>query len=222
MTSYDDDKYAFIVVGPDVTDDTAHLWTWDGEAGDKAKEVGEVLEGGNFVSLTPLNKKVILASNSNGAIHRVEVVNGTESALFTDPTMANGIGGISYAEPELYFVAPVDGIFARFQLNPETGDAVAPVDIIADQGLIGVADFTLVPWADHVAYLVNYEQNSIMKVDEEAKVTTVVTGWRAPTGITVGKSAGTAKDHGTIYIGTGGTLGLHGMVVGLDVKKDTK
>jgi hypothetical protein len=55
-----------------------------------------------------------------------------------------------------------------------------------------------------------------MKVDENAKVSTVVTGWRAPTGITVGKSA---ADNGTVYIGTGGTLGLKGMVVALEVNK---
>jgi hypothetical protein len=153
MTTYDEDRLAIIVIGPDVTDDSATLWTWDGDLGSRVKSVGEVLEGGNFASLTPLNKQVLLAANANGAIHRVELLNGTESALFTDPTMANGLGGISYTEPELYFVAPVDGIFARFQLNPNTGDAVQPVEIIANRGLIGVADFTLVPWVSNMKFL---------------------------------------------------------------------
>jgi sugar lactone lactonase YvrE len=173
-----------------------------------------VAEAASFVSMSPLTDKILLASNSNGAIHRIDVTSGTETALFTDPTMTNGIGGIKYDAPEMYFVTPVNGMFARFQLDPATGDAIAPVEIIATSGLVGVQDFALATWVDHTAFMVNYEQNSIQKIDEMAKVSTVVAGWRAPTCITTGN---TPKDKRTLYVGTGGTLGLPGVIVSIKV-----
>lgn len=216
MTTYAPDQFAILIQGPNhEEEENAQLWTLNLTRKTDAVLVGEVAEAGNFVGMTPLSRNVLLASNSNGAIHRIELDTGNETALFTDPTMANGIGGINYAEPFLYFVAPVDGTFARFQLDPISGDAIAPVEVIAKSGLVGVADFSLATWIDHVAYLVNYEQNSILKVDENAKITTVTNGWRAPTSITIGR---TEKDRMTLYVGTAGTLGLRGMVVGITVQ----
>jgi hypothetical protein len=218
MTTYDEDNYAIIVQSPnrEPEDEAAQLYTWALSGSNKhdVQFVGDVQEANNFVSLTQLNKETLLASNSNGAIHRIHVENGTEIALFTDPTMANGIAGIAYVEPELYYIAPVDGIFARFQVDTETGDAVNPVEIIVNSGIVGVADFALVPWVEHEAYLVNYEQNSLLKVSEDAKVSTVVRGWQAPTSVVVSRN----KDKKMVYIGTGGTLGLAGKIVQLDIE----
>jgi hypothetical protein len=217
MTEYIPDQFALLVQGPrDNEDESAQLWTFSPATKNTKQSVqfvGDVAEAASFVALTPLSRTMLLASNSNGAIHRINVSNANETSLFTDPTMSNGIAAIRYNEPELYFVAPVDGIFARFQLNPETGDAVAPVEIIADR-MVGVSDFVLASWVDHQAFLVNYEQNSILKVDENAKASTVINGWRAPTTATFG---GTYKDKRTLYVGTGGTLGLMGMVMAINV-----
>ena len=94
---------------------------------------------------------------------------GALRGLFTDPTMETSIGGIRYKEPHVYFVNRDQGLFARIQVSA-VGEAVAPVETIAT-GVVGVADLALAPWAEHVAYLVNYEQGQIQKVDENAKVT---------------------------------------------------
>jgi hypothetical protein len=216
MTRYAPNSFAILVRPPDREgdDDSAQLWTITGAGRRGAQLVGDVAEAASFVSLTPLTDKILLASNSNGAIHRIDVTNGSETALFTDPTMTNGIGGIKYDAPEMYFVTPVNGMFARFQLDPNTGDAIAPVEVIVTSGLVGVQDFVLATWVDHTAFMVNYEQNSIQKIDENAKVSTVVAGWRAPTCITTGS---TTRDNRTLYIGTGGTLGLPGLIVAIKV-----
>jgi hypothetical protein len=203
MTRYAPNSFAILVRPPgrEGDDDSAQLWTITGAGRRGAQLVGDVAEAASFVSLAPLTDKILLASNSNGAIHRIDVTNGNETALFTDPTMTNGIGGIN-------------GMFARFQLDPNTGDAIAPVEVIATSGLVGVQDFALATWVDHTAFMVNYEQNSIQKIDENARVSTVVAGWRAPTCITTGS---TTRDKRTLYVGTGGTLGLPGLIVAIKV-----
>jgi hypothetical protein len=218
MTEFTPDQYAILVQSPthEPEDDSAQLWTFTPGSSDvrsRMRFIGDVAEAASFVSLTPLSRTYLLASNSVGAIHRIDVTNGLEMALFTDPSMSNGIAAIRYSDPELYFLAPVDGVFARFQLNPDTGDAIAPVEIIADH-IVGVADFILATWVEHEAFLVNYEQNNVLKVDENAQVSSLVTGWRAPTSIT---SGGTAKDKRTLYVGTAGVLGSSGMVMAINV-----
>jgi hypothetical protein len=219
VTELSRNRLAALVVPPEATEENPSpaLWTVRlgvlQQQGVTATRVGDVLEGENFVSLLPLNRTTLLAANANGAVHRVNALTGAEVALFTDPSMVPSLGGIRYQAPYLYFVNTVQGLFSRIQVAPDTGDAVAPVEIIAQgPGLVGVADVALAPWEEHVAALVNYEQNSVMKVDANAKVTTVQTGWRAPTAAQFGRGD---DDWNMLYVVTSGSPGIPGNVMAM-------
>jgi hypothetical protein len=213
MTEISRNRLGVLVTPPSANDEnpTPVLWNLRVGAfeGVSVNRIGEVMEGENFVSLLALSKTTLLASNSNGAVHRITTASGNETALFTDPSMIPSIGGIRYKEPYLYFVNTVQGLFARIQINPENGDAVAPVETIAT-GMAGLQDVALAPFADHVAALINYEQNSVLKVDANAKVSTVAKGWKAPTAAQFGR---TEDDSSTLYVVTSGSVGVPGNVM---------
>jgi hypothetical protein len=213
LAEYAPDRFAVLAAAPNrSTETSASLWTLrlDQLTGAKVARVAEIWEGTAFVSLAKFSGSGMFAAHAQGSVYLLNVDTGALRGLFTDPTMESSIGGIRYHEPHVYYVNRDQGLFARIQVN-SAGEAIAPVETIAT-GVVGVADLALAPWAEHVAYLVNYEQGQISKVDENAKVTEAASGWPAPVVLQFGRGD---TDAHTLYVGTAGTLGMPGRVLAI-------
>jgi hypothetical protein len=216
LAEYAPDRFAVLASSPNrSTESSASLWTvrLDQLSGASVARVAEIWEGTAFVSLAKFSGSDMFAAHSQGSVYLLNVATGALRGLFTDPTMETSIGGIRYKEPHVYFVNRDQGLFARIQVSA-VGEAVAPVETIAT-GVVGVADLALAPWAEHVAYLVNYEQGQIQKVDENAKVTEAASGWPAPVVVQFGRG----DDDRSLYVGTAGTLGMPGRVLAIPAAK---
>jgi hypothetical protein len=217
MTEYMPDQFA--VMGVMTANDSrsvTYIWNvrLDSVSGPKLAYLCEVPDGDAFVSLAALSSTTLLAASTSGAVHRIDIATGANHALFTDPVMIPSINSVRYRAPYVYFTNTGLGVFARIPVDRVTGEPLGPVETIVSQAL-GIADVALAPWTDQEGYLVNYEQNTVLKVNSEAKVETVMIGLMAPTAAQFGR---TEQDERTLYVVTGAPFGA-GRIVSIKFEK---
>jgi len=224
MTDYAPDHIAVVVTSPNRTaENTATLWSirLDLTTGPKIATVAELYDGAYFVSLTKFLTGQIFAAHSAGSIWHIDMADGKMRGVVTDKSMEQTIAGIRFHQPHIYYVNRDKGLFYRIEVNA-TGNAVGPVEMIADNDLVsklgpgvtilGVTDFALAPWEERLAYLINYEQGKILKVDQDANVTVAQEGISSPV---MGQFGRGDFDTRILYVGTAGTLGTTGSVLSI-------
>jgi hypothetical protein len=205
IAEYAPDKFA-VLVGSNANDkDFVALWNLELDmiAGPMVTPISktgiygpETLEG-----LTMLNRNTLLASDpATGTVYKLNLQTGTGEPVVNEPEMTPTISGIRYRAPYLYFTNSINGVFARIPLDENTALPMSSPEIIATK-VVGVDNFALAPWAEHEAYLVNYEQNDVLKVDSDAKVSILAQGITAPTAAQFGRLQ---ADRHTLYIVTSG------------------
>ena len=213
MAEYAPDKYAILVGARTADRDTVSTYTIDLTSikGPKVKAVGGEIKGPDLLNgLAALTTETVLASDSfGGVVYIIDLKTGVSKPVLNDATMMPGINGIRYRPPYLYFTNMVQGIFARIPIDPRTAEAKGDVEVIATK-IVGVDDFALATWTDREAYLVNYEQNNILRVDAEANLVTFATGVIAPTSAFFGRTDADAR---VLYVVTSGGVGGGGKVV---------
>jgi hypothetical protein len=208
ITEYAPDKFAVLVGSRKNEKDSVSVWTVDLSSinGLKVKVgAGEVPGVDLLNGLTALNRETLLASDSfGGSVYRIDLKTGAAASVLNDPTMIPGVNGVHYAAPYLYYTNMIQGLFARILIDAKSGEASGPAEVIATK-IVGVNGFALAGWTDHEAYLLNYEENTILKVDAEANVVTFATGVIGPTAAFFGR---TELDGRILYVVTsGGTSG---------------
>lgn len=220
IAEYIPDYYAVLGTIYNSTDSsyTSQLWKLrlDSIAGPRLDWLAEVPDADNIVSLTALNYTHLLAANREGAINTINVNTGANIPALSDPTMIPGISTVKYRAPYVYYTNTVQGTFARVPIDPQTMEALAPAEVIVDRAT-GIMDVALAPFAEQEGYLVNYEQNTVLRVNSIAKVDTVMTGLKAPTAASFGR---TQTDQKTLYVVSGAPLGIgQGKIVSINVEK---
>lgn len=213
ITEYSPDKFA-VMVGSRVNEkDTVSIWTIDltSITGMKVKAVGGVIPGVDLLNgLTALNRETLLASDTfGGTVYRIDLKTGAAISILNDATMIPGVNGVRYNAPYLYYTNMIQGLFARIPVDPKTAEATGPAEVIATK-IVGVDGFALASWTDHEAYILNFEENAILKVDAEANVVTFATGVIGPTAAFFGR---TEIDARILYVVTSGGANGGGKVM---------
>jgi hypothetical protein len=213
ITEYAPDKFA-VMVGTRVNDkDVVSTWTIDLSSirGLKVKAIGGEIPGVDLLNgLTALNRDTLLASDAfGGSVYRIDLKTGAAVSVLNDATMMPGVNGVRYSAPYLYYTNMIQGLFARIPIDPKTAAAIGPAEVIATK-IVGVDGFALASWTDREAYIVNYEENVILKVDAEANVVTFATGVIGPTAAFFGR---TEIDARILYVVTSGGASGGGKVM---------
>ena len=214
LAEYAPDKFAVLVGARVNNKDVVSTHTLDLSSplrGMKVNPVGGEIKGVDVLNgLTALSPDSLLASDSfGGQVFLINLKTGESKPVLHDATMMPGINGIRYRSPYLYFTNMVQGLFARIPIDPKTAESKGDAEVVATK-IVGVDDFALATWTDREAYLVNFEQNLVLKVDSEANLLTFATGIQAPTSAYFGR---TEADSRILYVVTSGGNGGGGKVV---------
>jgi hypothetical protein len=120
-----------------------------------------------------------------------------------------GINGVRIRENDLYFTNTAKGLFAKVPIDSSTGEATGPVKVLAKTGILGpltgIDDFALGRIGDE-AYIVNFVQNKLLKVDRSGRVETLagtIFSQKIP-GPCSAQFGRTEKDEGILYVTTSG------------------
>jgi hypothetical protein len=214
------DIFAVLVLTPQPkspkTKDFA-LWTVDfSSAGQDpviTMRAAKIPNAGLLNGLAPLSPTAVLAADTkNGVVHRIDLDTGNSAVVIEDSTMrlfGLGINGVRIRENELYFTNMAKGLFAKVPIASSTGEATGPVKVLAKTGLLGqlngIDDFALGRKGDE-AFIVNFAQNKLLKVDSSGKVETLEGGIFSQTvpGPCSAQFGRTEKDEGILYVTTSG------------------
>jgi hypothetical protein len=213
LAEYAPDKFAVLVGSRTNEKDSISTWTVDLSSinGLKVNAVGSDIPGVDLLNgLTALNRETLLASDTfGGSVYRIDVKSGAAVSVLNDGTMIPGVNGVHYSAPYLYYTNMIQGLFARIPVDAKTAEASGPAEIIATK-IVGVDGFALASWTDHEAYILNHEENTILKVDAEANVVTFATGVIGPTAAFFGR---TEVDGRILYVVTSGGANGGGKVM---------
>jgi hypothetical protein len=158
------------------------LWGLDFSTGGEdpivAMLAADIPNAGLLNGLAPLSSTAVLAADTkNGVVHRIDLRTGASSVVIKDSTMrllGLGINGVRIRGNTLYFTNTAKGLFAKVPIDESSGETTGPVEILAKTGIIGdltgIDDFAL-GHAENEAFIVNFVQNKLLKVDGTGRVT---------------------------------------------------
>lgn len=153
---------------------------------------------------------VIIADSIRGCIWRVDINTGEYELILEDETMQPepvldlilGINGLKMVGNTAYYTNTPKRLFCRVQLDPVSGRATSPIDIITDT--VEADDFAIS--STGIAYLATIYQNEITRVLPQGE-TQVIAGSLNSSSIpnpTSGAFGRTLMDRNVLYVTTGG------------------
>jgi outer membrane protein assembly factor BamB len=202
ITEYATDKYAVVVGSSENGKDAWSIWSLDVGAvkGANAQRRIRAIPGAEMLNgLTTLDGNTVLAADTTGGVvYCIDLLSGEHSVVLNDKTMMPGINGVRYRAPYLYYTNTVQGLFARVQIHPRTARSAGPVKVIATK-IEGVDDFALPSWAEGDAYIANFFDNTVLRVQLDGNVTVFAKGISVPTSASFGRTDADAR---TLYVVT--------------------
>ncbi|KAF2262000.1 NHL repeat-containing protein [Lojkania enalia] len=177
----------------------------------RARKAVNVPANWTLNGLARLSKDYFLGSDSGaGAVYRFNLKTGASKVVIQDATMKGskdlpfGVNGIRVYDSYLYYDNTGKGLFCRIPINPYTGIARGPANVLAD-GLQGLDDFAI-GTETGTTYLANFVQNSVLSVDDNGEVKTVASKlggkvFYGPTSVRFGR---TRLDRNIAYAVTSG------------------
>jgi hypothetical protein len=173
--------------------------------GAKTERMANIQGVGMLNGLTRLSSQILLASDtSRGQITLLDVRAGTSTVAVEDQTMMGipfvgaGINGIRVMNNHAYWTNSYKGTLNRVPVHPIQGTKTGPVQTIAS-GLKILDDLAV--HENGTAYVMQYLDGSIVRVDPDGSKEVVATGLNYPTSAQFGR---TERDRNVLYVSSGG------------------
>jgi sugar lactone lactonase YvrE len=137
------------------------------------------------------------------------MANGDYSVAVQDPAMlanappgvpAIGINGMKIQNGHLFFANLVQGTLCKIPIDPRTGAATGPVEVITSN-IAGADDFALD--SSSTAYVAVFPAKELVAVKPNGEVVVLAGDIVGPTSAAFGRTAGDCK---TIYVSTSGAI----------------
>ena len=144
------------------------------------EKIATIHQAGNINGMALLNQKtgmVVISDSQLGLIWRLDTTTGEYTVILKDPTMsANrkygpllGINGLRVHNGYIYYVNTPNRLYCRIPINPITGQAIGPAEIISKGAL---ADDLAVS-EKGVGYLAGLTDSVVTRVFEDGEMEVV-------------------------------------------------